>query len=86
MTSPTPAEQYLRNPYAYTHGRCRPCGILFAWRAGRGRRLKDGPACPDCGAALTRTSQAVGDRAQVREPVWSLVRTMELRAKRRISR
>ena len=73
---PTPvlaeSEAYRVNPYRYTHGRCRPCGVVYAWTTGPRRRLKDRPACPTCGHDLTRTCAGLlkSGTVQVREPRW----------------
>lgn len=45
--------------YDRTHGRCKPCGLVFRWKAARGTRLKDGPRCTQCRRALKQTTVAV---------------------------
>lgn len=49
-----------------THGRCKPCGLLYAWNAKKGRRLRDA-SCPECGRQLSRTAAALLAKATTRK-------------------
>lgn len=65
------AEQYARDRYAFTHGRCVVCRFVVAWPSGPRRRLKDSPRCPGCDGLLVRTCAAL-----VRQDHRTIVRTI----------
>jgi hypothetical protein len=41
--------------YALRHGRCKPCKLLFEWRATTKRYNLKYAHCPECGKRLSRT-------------------------------
>lgn len=63
-----------------THGRCRPCGLLYSWAARPGRRLRDAH-CARCGQALRMTAPSLLIHAENAEaaPLFTWTKAAEAR-------
>jgi hypothetical protein len=75
--------------YTKTHGRCHRCNVIYAWPSGKGKRLKDNPACPKCGFALVRTCAGLsylGRSIDNTEPEWNPARQKELQLQHLIAK